>query len=331
MGLKNYQYNRILREYDERQLANRRELDARTAEVYEKIPELSAIDQEIASASIRCAKLLLSDDGTSLDALKEHNRQLSAKKQALLLTAGYPEDYLSLRYQCPDCQDTGYIGSAKCHCFKQAIVELLYGQSNLHTALLTENFSTFRMEYYSDAYEEPTTGLTPRACAVKALRTCKGFIESFDSSYENMLIYGNTGVGKTFLTNCIAKELLDTSHTVIYLTAFQLFDALEKYTFHRNTEGEDVESALDYILDCDLLIIDDLGTELANAFINSRLYLCLNERDLRRKSTIISTNLSLDDLHKTYSERIFSRITCNYTMIKMVGEDIRLQKAIAPK
>ena len=327
MGLRKDQYNRILREYDDRRQQNRWELDQRILHAHQQIPKLDEIDQEIVSGSIECARLMLSGSPDSLAQLKLRNEKLAARKKRLLADAGFPEDYLELRYHCPDCQDTGYIDNQKCHCFKQAVVDLLYSQSGLQLSLDRENFDTFCLDYYADSYVEESTGLTPRANAERALQICHGFIRDFDTSYQNLLLYGNTGVGKTFLTNCIARELLSTSHTVIYLTAFQLFDALEKYTFQKH-EDQDIESTLDYILDCDLLIIDDLGTEMTNAFINSRLYLCLNERDLRQKSTLLSTNLSLDDLSRTYSERIFSRLTSNYIMIKMVGEDIRLQKAL---
>lgn len=338
MGLKNYQINRILREYDSRQLRSRRELEERRIEIYAAIPEIEAIDRRLASGSIALARQLLNADtplqpsaisASATEGLAEDNRRLSAEKQHLLSSHGYPPDYLDPRYQCPDCRDTGYIGVRKCHCFRQAMVDLLYGQSGLAATLKEENFIHFSLDYYSDSYVEESTGLTPRACAAKARKTADAFVEAFDSSYQNLFLYGNTGVGKTFLANCVAKELLDRSHTVIYLTAFQLFDALEKYTFRREEEGEDPDSELGYILGCDLLILDDLGTELTNSFVTSRLYLCLNERHLRRKSTLISTNLSLDDLHRNYSERIFSRITSHYIMVKLVGEDIRIQKAFS--
>ena len=133
---------------------------------------------------------------------------------------------------------------------------------------------------------------------------------------------------KTFLSNCIARELLDRSYTVIYLTSFQLFDILEKNKFNKDDDSQEVQNQFNFILSCDLLIIDDLGTELTNSFINTQLYLCINERYLREKSTIISTNLSLDNINDKYSERIFSRIISNYTLLKIVGADIRLAKNI---
>ncbi len=193
-----------------------------------------------------------------------------------------------------------------------------------------ENFKTFSFKYYSDDYIDETTGLSPLSNMQKIVAGCKSFIRHFDKQKENLLFLGNTGVGKTFLANCIAKELLDRGYIVIYLTAFRLFDILEKYKF-----GKEVDSTLspskqfDYILDCDLLIIDDLGTELSNSFTTSQLYLIINERLLREKSTLISTNLSLDNLITNYSERIYSRIISNYSIRRIIGEDIRLHKAVS--
>ena len=328
MSLSNTQYDAIMRVYNQRQFQNKYDQDRRVKEVYDRLPQIRQIDDAISAQAVACARRLLDGDQGAREVLKRHLEDLKEQKAVLLEACGFGAGYMDMRYHCPDCQDTGHIGNQKCHCFKQAIVDLLYDQSNLRHSLKRENFDTFQLAYYSDQYTEESTGLTPRANAGRALQTCRSFIENFDSSYENLLLYGNTGVGKTFLANCIAKELLDHSHTVIYLTAFQLFDALEKYAFQKREDPE-AEASLDYILDCDLLIIDDLGTEVNNTFITSRLYLCLNERDLRQNSTVISTNLSLDDLSRNYSERIFSRLTMNYTLVKLVGEDIRLQKAFA--
>lgn len=329
MALKNFQYNKILREYDSRQLQNRYLLEKRTKEIYENIPEFKEIDQRIVSGSIADTKKLLMGDSSALNKLKEDNLDLSMRKIELLCEYGYPSDYLLPIYTCSECNDTGYIGNDKCHCFKQAIVNLVYSQSNIQIAIAKENFNTFSFQYYPNDYVEESTKLTPLDNAKKVVQSCKDFIKNFDNTYENILLYGNTGVGKTFLANCIAKELLDKSYTVIYLTAFQLFDILEKNKFGKNNENYEAENQFDYILDCDLLIIDDLGTELNNTFVTSQLYLCINERHLRQKSTIISTNLSWNDLNRNYSERIFSRITSNYLLLKIVGDDIRLKKAFS--
>lgn len=327
MPLKNYQYNKILREYDNKQLQSKHDLDIRTEEAYRVIPELKEIDDAVVTCAVQSAKLLLiGDDEKSLAKLKKLTEEATAKRIALLEANGFPKDYLQPKYFCPDCKDTGYIGNEKCHCFKQAIVDIVYSQSNIKTAIERENFSTFSYDYYSSDYVEPSTRMTPRDNIKKVVDVCRKYIDSFDMEYNNLLLYGNTGVGKTFLANCIAKELLDKAHTVIYLTAFQLFDILEKNKFGKGEDNFEYQNQFEYILDCDLLIVDDLGTELNNSFVNVQLYLCINERFLRRKSTIISTNLSLDNINSIYSERVFSRIASNYSLLKIVGEDIRLKK-----
>lgn len=330
MSLKNYQHNKILRDYDNKQFENRHNLDLRIKEAYSRIPELKDIDDRIINMAMSSAKVLLanSNNDKSIDNLKKSAESSKNERRLLLVEHGFPADYLELQYQCNDCKDTGYITNDKCHCFKQSIVNILYSQSNIKTAITKENFSTFSLDYYPDSFIDDSVGLSPRENMEKIVASVMNFINNFDDCFENLIIYGNTGVGKTFLTNCIAKELLDRSKTVIYLTAFQLFDILEKNKFNKGDDNEEIQNKFDYILDCDLLIIDDLGTELTNAFINTQLYLCVNERYLREKSTIISTNLSLDNINDKYSERIFSRIISNYILLKIVGDDIRLSKCI---
>ena len=171
----------------------------------------------------------------------------------------------------------------------------------------------------------PATKLSSLATAKQAVELCMDFIRTFDGEFKNLFFYGDTGTGKTFLSNCVAKELLDTGHSVIYFSSSSLFHIFEKNDFGRE---EGVSEDYQNIFGCDLLIIDDLGTELPNSFTTSRLFLCLNERILRQKSTIISTNLGLQQLVDIYSERTFSRISSNYTMIKLFGNDIRLQKKL---
>ena len=206
----------------------------------------------------------------------------------------------------------------------------MYTDSNIRSILATENFSKFSFRYYSDDYIDETIGLSPLTNMQKVVAGCKSFIRHFDKKRDNLLLLGNTGVGKTFLANCIARELLDKGHTVIYLTSFRLFDILEKYKFGKDEDSTyEAANQFEYILDCDLLIIDDLGTELNNAFTNSQLYLIINERLLRHKSTVISTNLSLNNINTSYGERIFSRIVSSYQVHRIVGEDIRLHKAVS--
>ena len=252
--------------------------------------------------------------------------KITKQKEALLLQHGYPADYLKPVYECADCKDTGYIGTHKCHCFKKAIVDYLYTQSNLKDILDKENFSTCSLSYYSRNHIDPLTGRSSLESMETALNVCHNFVDTFSKEFHNILLYGDTGVGKTFLSHCIAKELMDSAYSVIYFTAAGLFDILAENTFgKRQNKDSDV---FEHIYDCDLLIIDDLGTELPNSFTVSQLFICLNERILRQKSTIISTNLALDDIKTIYSERTFSRISSNYTILRITGDDIRIQKKL---
>lgn len=323
VSLQNYQYDTIMREYSRRQAQSRYDLEQRRRTVYSELPRLQAIDEEVASLSAAKARTLLGGGTPGVEDLKASIALLSQERTDLLEEGGYPKDYLEPRYVCPRCQDTGYIGSRKCSCFKKAEIELLYAQSNLREILEKENFDHFSFEYYSDTIKNDATGLTARETALRAYQAARNFVKEFDSCFQNLFIYGNTGVGKTFLSHCIAGELLKSAHCVLYFSAFDLFDLLAKSTFSKKAENANEEN---FIFDCDLLIIDDLGTELTNSFVSSQLFLCINERIMRQKSTIISTNMKLEDFSDTYSERTFSRIASNYHMVKLIGKDIRIEK-----
>lgn len=324
MPLKNFQYDEILREYDKKQFRHKHELDRRIQEAFDRIPRLKEIEAEIADLSIKKAKSLLFSQGKPFDLSREIEK-LSRERKDLLLLNGFAEDYLQMHYDCPICKDTGFVGNKKCSCFQQAAVDLLYRQSNLDRLLKKENFSLFSFDYYSDTIEEEGAGKSPLQAAKHAVAVSKAFIADFDKRFENLIFFGHTGVGKTFLSHCIAKELIDSGHSVIYFSAYDLVSVLEKNAFSQNKEFDNNH----YVLDCDLLIIDDLGTELTNSFVGSQLFMCLNGRIQNQKSTIISTNLSIDELIERYSERLFSRISSYYTMLKLLGHDIRLQKRLS--
>lgn len=323
MSLQNFQYDIIMRDYNRKQAENRHIQEEHIKEAYEKLPRLKEIDAEVAELSASKARSLLFGNDSGTDDLKRIIFALGQERLEILNEGGYPSDYLELPYTCPQCQDTGYIGSKKCSCFKKAEIELLYAQSNLKEILKKENFAHFSFDYYSDTITNGTTGLSSLELAHRAYNAAKDFVRNFDKKAQNMFIYGSTGVGKTFLSHCIAHELLDSAHCVLYFSAYDLFDLLAQSAFSRKAD-KDLEE--DLIFDCDLLIIDDLGTELTNSFVSSQLFLCINERIMRRKSTIISTNLKLENFSDTYSERTFSRIASNYQMIKLVGKDIRIEK-----
>ena len=327
MALSNAQYDEIMRGYQARQLRNKDITQQRILWGYEKEPALKEIDDSMASLSVASARKMLDGDTDAFAQLKHELSLLREKKAALIQSLGVDAEYFKPVYTCPDCKDTGFIDGNKCHCFKQEIINVVYSQSNIREILSRENFSKFSYEYYSRDEINPTTGLSALETAERAVKECKHFIADFDNKPKNLFLYGDTGVGKTFLSNCVAKELLEQGKSVIYFTAFQLFDILSKGVFERDA---DAIAANQNIFDCDLLIIDDLGTEFANSFTTSQLFLCVNERILRQKSTIISTNLNMNQMVDIYSERTLSRISSNYSIIKLFGDDIRIKKRRTP-
>lgn len=321
MPLTNSQYDAIMRAYEEKQRIARHRLDHNTEIVYQKIPAYEALDRQVAAISIEQGKKLLGGETNALSQLKQRLRELSAQKASLLRENGFPENYLSPVYECDKCQDTGYIANKKCSCFRAAEIDLIYEQSHIKLLLETENFSSLSYDYYTGEDLEKFT---------KAVQICQNFVKSFNKDYRNLFFYGTVGTGKSFLSCCIAKELIDMGNFVIYFSASQLFDILSKSTFDRDSMEATSGISAD-ICDCDLLIIDDLGTELTNTFVSSQLFSCLNNRHLRKKATIITTNLSLGELRDRYSDRIFSRITSNFDICKLTGRDIRMQKKTANK
>lgn len=327
MPLTNAQYNTIMRAYDSKQANHRALLEKRQAEIGQTIPAYNTLRTQIIETSMQYARLALQLDASPVDfaQLRKKNEELARKKEALLLANGYPANYLSPIYDCPDCKDTGMIDNKRCHCFNQAIVDLLYTQSNLSTILQKENFSTFSFDYYNNTIVDPKSKLTSRQNMENIYRTCQAFVQNFDKKFENLLFYGNAGLGKTFLSHCIAKELLGTAHTILYLTSYELFEILGK-SIHEEDTMQPTSS--EHILNCDLLIIDDLGTELMTSFTMSRLSVCINERFLNHRSTIISTNLGISELSTLYGERNWSRILSSYSLLRFFGEDIRLKKKV---
>lgn len=328
MALTNMQHDEIIRSYNRINLENKRKQNERILSVYEQIPRIREINDEISSLSLTTTKklLLLSEQNPddSIQSFRERLSALRKEKYRLLLEHGFPKDYMDMHYNCPDCKDTGYIDNVKCHCFKRAEIELLYNQSNIKHVLERENFNTFNLDCFSDSKPDITTGKTAKVNMEGILSICHNFTDNFTSvnrQYSNLLFFGETGVGKTFLTNCIAKELIEQSQSVISLSAVHFFNILSTAEF--NKSDTDAANKTAQITDCDLLIIDDLGTELSNSFTNSALFHIVNERLIKQKSVIISTNLIFPELMERYSERLTSRLTKEYTFLKIYGDDLR--------
>ncbi len=318
MPLTNSQYDSIQREYYEIRANNKRLHDKRLEEINELTPEYRKLEEEIGEVSFQAAAKNLSGETAGTDTpdhdFKTKLRSLKNKQNELLISLGKPADYLDPVYTCPNCRDKGYTGTVKCDCFKKRELELLYRDSNLKNMAGGYTFEDFDISLYSDKDIDKITGKTAKEYAETALEAAKDLVSNIDTKKGNLFLYGNTGLGKTMLSTCIANALIRTTHSVVYVTATELVNKL-------NTFDEDVESSP--LLECDLLIIDDLGTEYLSDVSASKLFYCLNERLLRGRSCVISTNLDLANIQDRYSERIFSRIVSSYKVIKLYGEDLR--------
>ena len=323
MALSNEQYQAIMREYEDRRKANRDLLEARKKEIYDRIPEFQDLDDSVSSIVSKLLSRLNSDPSApSQPELPKINpfRAINERRAQLLQSNGYPTDYLEPIYTCPDCKDTGYRSiedgtQIKCQCFRNREIDFLYQQSNLQGVLETDRFSNLSYEYC----EKPEDLEHLRG----AVKISLDFVKNFDQSAENILFCGTVGTGKSFLSGCIANELLQKSRSVVYFSAIGLFETLARYSFG-TFEKESLYNFCKDLYNYDLVIVDDLGTEVTNSFVQSELFSLLNERAMRGKSTIISTNLNLGELRDRYSERVFSRITRNFTICMLTGRDVRL-------
>lgn len=318
MPLTTNQFRNLIREYDQRRSEAQRIHAERMDEIRARVPGYSELEDEATDTAMRYARMSIADPNTDLSMMDAELDRINRRKEELLKENGYDLSYLTVPYKCQDCEDTGYIGGRKCHCFKQAelhvLYDALYDKSNLHSLIETDNFDSMREDLYSG---EDLVRFR------EAVRMCRDYIARFDTDYSNLLFVGSVGTGKSFLSSCIAHELLMSGHSVLYFSASDFFDTCAHNAFRRG--DEDALDTDNDLYDCDLLIIDDLGTEYANQFVSSELFSCLNARHNKRRSTIINTNLSLKFLQERYSDRVLSRITGYYTILKLTGPDLRMK------
>ena len=239
MALSNSQYESIMRVYNRTQLQKKHELDARVDEVYEKIPAVREMNDAIAAAAVKSAKELLAGDVDAVKRLRGTIADLKEQRQVLMSAYGYPADYLEMQYNCPDCKDTGYKDGIKCHCFRQREIDLLYAQSNIREVLERENFSHFSYDYFDDTKIDPRSGKTARAYMEQVTAFCHRYVDGFKEEKGNILFTGKTGLGKTFLSNCIAKELIERCFSVVYLPAVEMYEIFSRDRFANDATDED--------------------------------------------------------------------------------------------
>lgn len=325
MALTNTQYEEIMREYELLRSVNRSEHERRRKEVYEHLPAYRDLESRTAEISVNYGKDLLRNGPHSSDDLHRALAELSTERHTLLREAGFPEDYLDPIYTCPDCRDTGYTEDGKCHCFERRIIDRHYQSAGISTLLEDAGFDRLSYDYHEGEDRKRFEG---------AVREARKFISSIEddvrgenSPAPNLLLYGTVGTGKTFLSLCIARELLDHGFSVMYYSSVSMFSLLYEYSYDFS-KADELHALKNKLYMSELLIIDDLGTEKTNQFITSQLFSCISERLNRNLSTIITTNLSFEDLRETYSDRCFSRITGSYTMCKLTGADIRMKRKL---
>ncbi len=291
---------------------------------YEKLPRLREIDMQLRRGMTLAAKAVFTQGGDAVAAMeqvKKDNLALQQERKALL-QAHFAPGYLDEEIFCPHCGGSGYIGSAMCSCLaqlcrqeqKKALAYLTQGQAG---------FESFRLDYYPEKID-PVVGVSPRTLMQKHFGTAQRFAREFTPGCGNLLFSGNTGLGKTFLSACIADAVTDKGYSVAYESAPRLFSKLEKNRFNPD-DASRAECAR--YESCDLLIIDDLGTEMPGNFVTAALYALVNERLLSGKSMVISTNLNIGEIHQRYSPQIASRLQGAFQNMPFMGEDIRVLKA----
>lgn len=317
--IKGYQ-SEILDIYSNIRDIEQKELNKRIDEIKRKYPEIINIDNKIQKLSLNISLAILQskDAESTLNEYKNQIMDLRVSKCEMLTSKGYPQDYLSINYHCSKCKDTGFIGAKKCSCYKNHLTKLYYKNSLLEDILKTKNFDNFNLNLFS-SHKIGDEKYSPRKNMEMILEyVLKDYLKNFNSINTNLLFYGNPGSGKSFLSYCIAKELLDNGNLVIYKTSDELINNLKDIRFNNNYKLEEL------LIDCDLLIIDDLGAEQKNDFSITELFNLLNKKLLKNKKMLVSTNLLLPAITQIYSERIYSRLIGEFKLFKFYSDDIRI-------
>lgn len=325
MGYNRENYRRIKREYDGKNLKAKELAESKRRELHLRFPGIKAIDDELDQTGLRifCASVERKGDALEkeIDRLQKENADLLEKRAQILTENNYPADYSDVKYECEKCSDTGFVGLSMCECMKKKLILAGYESSGIGGLIGQKTFENFDVKYQSHdktAYEN-----------IKAVYNfCRKYADGFDTeNARNLLFIGATGLGKTHISTAICGKVIDNGFDCVYETAQNMFSDFEHDRFDRPYgSGEGYESHTDRYFDCDLLIIDDLGTELTNQFTVSCLYNIINTRLNRGKPMIINTNLTRDMLNKRYSDRITSRLFGEFYPLIFMGRDVREQK-----
>ena len=315
----------IIRERKAQRLA---ELSRRREEIYRTVPRIREIDARLRRDSAEAALTALrhgSSVSAAIETLKNDSLDLQAERCELLVANGYPASYLDDESVCPLCGDTGYVGATPCKCFTELAKKCQVRELSHVLDMESVSFDSFDFSYYSDSVD-PHWGASPRENAYLAYDYCLEYARKFDTMEGSLFLNGGTGLGKTFLSTCIAREVANAGFSVVYETAVDMLSHFEAAQFNREEDESETKRAVNRVLNCDLLIIDDLGTELTTAFTQSALYTVINTRLLNGRKTVINSNLTMEDVRRRYSQQILSRLEGEFNTVFLFGQDIRLQK-----
>ena len=325
MGWDGKVMRRALQRFQEDRRQREERLEERREKIFARQPRLREIDRELRATMSRIIATALrrgTDPRPAVELLKAENLSLQKEKRELLEQMGLPEDCLEEKPACPLCGDSGYRNGAVCRCLRQYYAREQQRELSRMLDLRGQSFETFSLDWYSEECD-PALGISARENMDWVYRTCRRYAGQFGPESGSLLLTGDPGLGKTFLSAAIAREVSGEGWSMVYDTAGHIFESFEAKKFGRE-EGED--SDVERILRCDLLILDDLGTEMTTAFVQSALYQIINGRLLERRATILSTNLRLEELGRRYSPQIASRLEGEYQILPFFGEDIRKLK-----
>lgn len=306
-----------IRTQEEEQQRNRK------AEIYKRIPQISNLETLMSRNSLNVARVHLKAEENleaAIQALKTENLNLRQEKMELLVAHGYPMDYMDLKFKCRKCNDTGFIAGKKCSCYNGHLAEIVYEESHFKELMKDNSFMTYDDSLFDDKSVNPEYNKTVKQNMRDNLKMALRYVSEFSIHAENLYLYGPSGTGKTFLASCIARELLNDGNLVLYRTSAQLMDDIKDIKFRDNKELENL------VMNCELLIIDDLGTEMVSDLAKTEIFNLINIRLLHKKKMIISSNLKLENIRDKYSERLSSRIIGDFIFVPFFGEDLRLIK-----
>ena len=316
-------------ELEQRRADNRAEERRRLESVYARAPEIEQMDRRLRRQMSELVRLTLShapDLQARLEALKHDNLELQAERAERLTALGLPINYLDEIVTCPICRDSGNDGGRPCRCLKELYNRALTKELSRLLLRGDESFERFDLSLYDDQ-PLPGSGVAPREAMALVYQSCKKFADSFPDVRANLLFQGGTGLGKTYLSACIARSVADRGYSVCYDSAASALEAFETQKFSRDPEQAEAAAArVRRMLDCDLMILDDLGTEMNSSVTVSALYTLINDRLTAGKKTVISTNCTDEELQRRYTPAILSRLKGEFLRLPFVGRDIRLRK-----